>query len=150
PPEDWIGTKPLPRSVTHNGMTTTVAAAPSSLVPPVSVRAATLNPAHRWRISWGPLCVAGVLILYVLLIARCYAPAISQPDDNGYFAEGSLPATSGKTWFTTDSDAQYVGMPWLLTPAGNYISRSPPGLAVIVAVVYAVAGYAAATLVNPI
>src|SRR5437762_1864751 len=78
-----------------------------------------------------------------------YARAISQPDDNGYFAQGSLLATTGRTWFVPQSDAQYAGMHWLLTPRGDYVSRYPPGLAVIVAAVYLIGGSGAATLVNP-
>src|SRR4051812_19706576 len=129
-------------------MTTTVAAAQTPLIRSVSVPG--VRPA-RWRLRWEPLCLLLILIFYVLLLlARGFAPAISQPDDNGYFAQGSLLATSGRTWFTTESDAQYVGMHWLLTPAGNYISRYPPGLAVVVAIVYLLAGYTAATLVNPV
>src|SRR4051812_31971377 len=91
--------------------------------------------------QWGPVCFAIILIAYgVFLIAR-FAPAIVEPDDNGYFAQGSLLATSGRTWFKPESAAQYVGMHWLITPDGKYVSRYPPGLAVIIALVYSTLGY---------
>src|SRR5439155_14396842 len=100
------------------------------------------------RLPWGALGLVVLVVVYAALLWRGHATGISQPDDNGYFAQGSLLARTGRTWFATESDAQYVGVHWLLTPAGTFVSRYPPGLAVVVAVVYALGGYAAATLVN--
>jgi 4-amino-4-deoxy-L-arabinose transferase-like glycosyltransferase len=40
-------------------------------------------------------------------------------------------------------------MHWLITEDGAYISRYPPGLAVLISAVYLVGGYKAAMLVNP-
>ena len=90
-----------------------------------------------------------MLLVYVTLLLTRFAPAVSEPDDNGYFAQGTLLVTTGHTWFVPQSDAQYIGMHWLITADGKYISRYPPGLAVVVALVYAVGGYAATTLINP-
>src|SRR5262249_41756038 len=74
---------------------------------------------------------------------------ISEPDDNGYFAQGTLLAQTGHTWFKPESDAQYIGMHWLIAPGETFISRYPPGLAVIIAVVYKLFGYRATLWVNP-
>src|SRR3954462_6797998 len=108
PPSDLIGAEPL-------GMLAWVAPRPKLRVPR--------------GLPWGALALLALLIAYAALLASGFATAISQPDDNGYFGQGSLLATSGRTWFSTESDAQYVGMHWLLTPSGTYISRYPPGLA---------------------
>src|SRR3954469_6955437 len=113
PPSDLIGAEPL-------GMLAWVAVAPRR----------TLRVPRP--VPWGALALLALLIAYAALLAGGFATAISQPDDNGYFAQGSLLATSGRTWFSTESDAQYVGMHWLLTPSGTYISRYPPGLAGVV------------------
>src|SRR5215211_7491822 len=130
-------------------MSSTVAAPSQLLAAPSDTTDTTPRPARRARRLWEPVGVLVVLLLYLALLSLGYAPAISQPDDNGYFAQGSLLATTGRTWFTTASDAQYVGMHWLLTPDGKFVSRYPPGLAIVVAIVYALGGYRAATLVNP-
>ncbi|HEX3356211.1 MAG TPA: glycosyltransferase family 39 protein [Tepidisphaeraceae bacterium] len=101
------------------------------------------------RSPWGFLGLAVILIGYSLLLYHNFAPAITEPDDNGYFAQGTLLAQTGHTWFKPESDAQYIGMHWLVTPAEQYISRYPPGLAVMIAGVYKLFGYKASLLVNP-
>src|SRR3954467_14250356 len=101
------------------------------------------------RSPWGWLCLALIVLGYSLLIYRNFAPAITEPDDNGYFAQGSLLAQTGHTFFRPESDAQYIGMHWLVTPKDDYISRYPPGLAVMIAGVYKLFGYKASLLVNP-
>lgn len=90
-----------------------------------------------------------VLIGYAVFLSRYFAPAISTPDADGYWAQGSLLANTGRTWFTPDADTQYIGMHWLITPDDRYISRYPPGLPALVAVVYKVAGYRAAVMIDP-
>jgi 4-amino-4-deoxy-L-arabinose transferase-like glycosyltransferase len=89
------------------------------------------------------------LMLYVAFIVHNFAPAITEPDDNGYFAQGSLLAQTGHTYFAAESDAQFIGMHWLVTPKEQYISRYPPGLAVVIAIVYKALGYKASLWVNP-
>src|SRR5581483_3891882 len=101
------------------------------------------------RSRWGYLGLAVILVGFGWLIWHNFSPAITEPDDNGYFAQGTLLAQTGHTWFKPASDAQYIGMHWLVTPGETYISRYPPGLAVIIAAVYKVAGYKASMLVNP-
>src|SRR5262245_48840868 len=77
------------------------------------------------------LALAGLLLLLVVyaafLLSR-FQPAINEPDANGYWAQASLLVTTGHTWFKPESDAQYIGMHWLLTPNGDFVSRYPPGL----------------------
>src|SRR3954447_19270498 len=101
------------------------------------------------RSPWGFLALALIVLGYSTLIYKNFAPAITEPDDNGYFAQGSLLAQTGHTWFKPESDAQYIGMHWLVTPSEQYISRYPPGLAVMIAGVYKLFGYKATLLVNP-
>ncbi|HEY7089357.1 MAG TPA: glycosyltransferase family 39 protein, partial [Tepidisphaeraceae bacterium] len=101
------------------------------------------------RMPWGALGLLLIIVIYALLLSTRYAAAISEPDDNGYFAQGTLLAQTGRTWFVPESDAQYIGMHWLITPKGHYISRYPPGLAVLIGMLYLVGGYKAALLINP-
>ncbi len=100
--------------------------------------------------GWAWIGLALVMVGYVWLLGAHFAPAISEPDDNGYFAQGSLIAQTGSSWFKSPSDAQYIGMHWLVTVPGTYISRYPPGLPMVIAVVYLVAGWKASLLVNPV
>lgn len=102
------------------------------------------------QMPWAAVAVTVWLLGYAIFMATRFVPALSEPDDNGYFAQGSLLATTGRTWFKAESDAQYIGMHWLLTPDGKYVSRYPPGLAVLIAGVEKVAGWRGAALVNPL
>src|SRR5690242_10750756 len=105
----------------------------------MAIGGVTYDPARtsgRVRyVPWGVLLLIVILAAYCLLLSTRYASAISEPDDNGYFAQGTLLAQTGRTWFVPQSDAQYIGMHWLITPKGHYISRYPPGLAVIIGAV---------------
>jgi hypothetical protein len=91
-----------------------------------------------------------MLALHFAFLMSRYAPAISTPDANGYWAQGSLLFGEGRTWFKTECDMQYVNMHWLVTPEGKYFSRYPPGLAVVVGLVWRVFGHEAGVLVNPV
>ena len=101
------------------------------------------------RIERSTIALLLIVLAYVIVLAFNFVPAIVEPDDNGYFAQGSLLFTTGHTYFNAASDAQYIGMHWLLTPDGNYVSRYPPGLAVLIGLIYATLGFKAAVLVNP-
>ena len=114
----------------------------------------------RWGIAltvlWHLLGVA-IIAGYAAFLVMHFQPAISEPDDNGYFAQASLMATKGTTILHPESDAQYIGMHWLVTSpdknidphTAEYISRYPPGLPALIAVVYKIGGYKAAAAVNP-
>src|SRR5689334_23966475 len=112
-------------------------------------RAAVPHQYFRWLPTAAMILLLGAFALW---IAAYYTPAISHPDANGYFAQASLLVKSGHTWFKPQSNAQYIGMHWLLTSEASdvYISRYPPGLAVLVGVVYMIAGWQASVLVGPI
>ncbi len=90
-----------------------------------------------------------VLTLYALFLLSRFAPAITSPDANGYYAQGSVLATTGRTWFRAESDCQYVGVHWLEMPDGRLVSRYPPGLAVVIALVFKTLGYKVCVLLNP-
>jgi 4-amino-4-deoxy-L-arabinose transferase-like glycosyltransferase len=117
---------------------------------------------HR-STPWASIGLVLIIAAFALFLMTHFSPATSEPDDNGYFAQGSLIAQTGKSYFFAQSNAQYVGMHWLLITndglpkpiypdkyVGGYISRYPPGLPVVIAVLYELFGYKAATLVNPI
>ncbi|HZZ44921.1 MAG TPA: hypothetical protein VFE58_18430, partial [Tepidisphaeraceae bacterium] len=70
----------------------------------------------RMRGMWAGVAVGVWILAYAVWMGAMFVPALSEPDDNGYFAQGSLLAETGRTWFVGESDAQYVGMHWLLTP----------------------------------
>src|SRR3954470_21429369 len=103
----------------------------------------------RRGVPWAGIVVGVWIVAYAVFMGMRFVPALSEPDDNGYFAQGSLIAQTGRSWFVAESDAQYVGMHWLLTPDGKYVSRYPPGLAVVIAGVEKVFGWRGAALVNP-
>jgi 4-amino-4-deoxy-L-arabinose transferase-like glycosyltransferase len=90
------------------------------------------------------------LTLYAIFLWQRFSPAIVIPDANGYWAQGSLLAQTGQTGFKPEADSQYIGMQWLVTPDGIFYSRYPPGLAVIISVIYKIAGYRASVMVNPV
>ncbi|MGH7180171.1 MAG: ArnT family glycosyltransferase [Tepidisphaeraceae bacterium] len=103
----------------------------------------------RRQIPWPALSVTLFLLGFAAFLFAYFAPAISDPDDNGYFAQASLLAQTGHTWFAPESDAQFIGMHWLITPTDQYISRYPPGLSVLIAGIYKFAGYKIAVATNP-
>ncbi len=108
------------------------------------------TPFGRWRaVAGGGAVVAGLLLAYSAFLAAYFSPAIFHPDANGYWAQGTRIVQTGRSWFKPASDAQFIGMHWLLTPDGKYVSRYPPGLPVVVGVVYKVFGWEASVLVNP-
>ena len=107
---------------------------------------AALRPPRAFA-AWIAL---GVLVLvYALFLAHYFAPAISDPDANGYWAQGSLLAKTGETSFEPTSSVEYIGMHWLLAESGRYYSRYPPGLAVPIAVICKLFGEEASVALNP-
>lgn len=96
---------------------------------------------------WGGALL--IFSLFVLFLHARFAPAISAPDANGYWAQGSRMAVKGQTWFVPETDPEYVGMHWLVTERGRYHSRYPAGLPVVIAVWYRLFGAEASVLVNP-
>ena len=108
-------------------------------------------PFVRWQgAAGGGAVIAVLLISYAAFLSVYFSPAIFHPDANGYWAQGSRIVDTGRSWFKPQSPAQYIGMHWLLTPDGKYVSRYPPGLPVVVGVVEKVFGWEASVLVNPV
>ena len=99
------------------------------------------------RLPW--ICFGAIAGLHLLFLLQFFAPAISTPDANGYWAQGSLLFTRWRSWFKPECTFQYVGAHWLKTESGRYYSRYPPGLPVLVGLVYRLFGYKASVLVNP-
>ena len=103
---------------------------------------------RRFRVPpW--VWLALLLVVHAAFLLANFAPAITTPDANGYWAQGSLLFSEGQTWFKPETEPQYVGMHWLVTDDGRYFSRYPPGLPLLVGMVYKLFGYRAAVLVNP-
>lgn len=98
----------------------------------------------------GWLVLLGLVVVYGLFLSRQFAPAIAMPDDNGYFAQASRLVRDGTSVLVPESDAQYIGLHWLLTPTGVYVSRYPWGLSLLIAPLYAMFGWRAGVLVNPL
>ncbi|MBN1916357.1 MAG: glycosyltransferase family 39 protein [Verrucomicrobia bacterium] len=96
------------------------------------------------------ICLVAILALHFAFLMSRFAPAIATPDANGYWAQGSLLATTGRTWFVPEADTQYIGIHWLVTEDGRYFSRYPPGLAVLAGLVYGTLGVKASVLINPV
>jgi len=95
------------------------------------------------------IAVALLIVAHFVFLMCFFEPAISTPDANGYFAQARLIAETGRSYFTSESPLQYVGMHWL--KAGErYYSRYPPGFPLILAVAFRVGGPLAALLVNPL
>lgn len=100
----------------------------------------------RWAIPF----MAALLLAYAAFLAHYYAPAISHPDSNGYWAQGTLIAETGKATFRPQSPAQYIGMHRLAADSGLYVCRYPPGLPLAIALIARLFGPEASVLLNPI
>ncbi|MBI4880982.1 MAG: glycosyltransferase family 39 protein [Planctomycetes bacterium] len=79
-----------------------------------------------------------------------FEPAYSSPDASGYFVQARLIATTGSTALRPESPLQYTGVPWLETADGDFESRYPPGLPLLLAAVFWLLGPTAALLVVPL
>jgi len=94
------------------------------------------------------LLVALLIAAYLAILIRNFAPGLESPDVNGYYAQGSLLATTGKTYFVVESPVQFVGRHWLVTGDGRFYSRYSPGFPVLIASVYRVLGANASLALN--
>ena len=93
----------------------------------------------------------GVLALGHFIFLMCwFAPAIHQPDANGYFAQATTIAHTGRTWFEPESHLRYINMHWMKTESGRYFSHYPPGFGVVLALPFKLGGSTAAMLMNPL
>ncbi|MCK5805236.1 MAG: hypothetical protein KAI66_20565, partial [Lentisphaeria bacterium] len=60
-------------------------------------RAVSPREVVRWSVP------AAVLLVYIVFVAFHFHSAIVAPDANGYWAQGSLLACHGRTWFEPES-----------------------------------------------
>jgi len=96
-------------------------------------------------------CLAVLLAAaHFLFLLSAFEPAISTPDANGYFAQARLIATRHRTFFTRESDVQFVGFHWRDTGGNRYHSQYPPGLPALAAPFYRMFGPGGALMVNPL
>lgn len=102
------------------------------------------------RKHWIPLLLAVLLAAHFAWLCRYVVPAYASPDADGYFAQARLMATEGRVTFEAESPVQYIGMHWLETEEGRFISRYPPGLPVLLAGVWSVFGRGATFYLNPL
>jgi hypothetical protein len=87
----------------------------------------TENSKHQSRCRVTPIFVLLlVLALHAIFLWQGFSPAIVIPDANGYWAQGSLLAQTGKTGFKPETDSQYIGMQWLVTPGGVFTAVIRP------------------------
>lgn len=125
-----------------------------SLTNDSTLRQVELGPTTALRTSagrWGWAGVGLVAVLFAIFIAMHFAPAITEPDDNGYFAQATRWVRGGTTWFKSASDAEYIGMHWLWdAQSDTYVSRYPPGLSAFIAILYQIGGYKLAMFANPL
>jgi 4-amino-4-deoxy-L-arabinose transferase-like glycosyltransferase len=94
-----------------------------------------------------------VLVLalaHLVWVGANLSPAIMSPDANGYVVQARLIAEAGRTSFTTQSPAQFVGMHWLETTNGLFHSRYPAGLPLIFAAAWKIGRLGALVWVNPV
>lgn len=79
------------------------------------------------------LPISLVVAAYAVFLWWNFMPGLAAFDEHGYYAQGSLLASTGKTGFIPESRAEYVGQHWFPTAEGRYYSRHSPGLALLVA-----------------
>ncbi len=92
-----------------------------------------------------------MLAIYAGVLWAHFAPATIHPDANGYWAQGSLIVETGSSYLKSQSDAQYLGMHWLLEPTKEiFVSRYPPGFPLVIGLVQKYWGWEATMLVCPI
>ena len=109
------------------------------------------EPRFLGRVPWGWLGLAVIILIYSVFLWNRFSPAITEADDNGYYAQGTLLVTSGHNYLQPDSNAQFIGIHWLWEKTrGYFVSRYPPGFPLLIGVVYEVFGgsYKAATAIN--
>ena len=110
-------------------------------------------PMVLWRFSsWrsGNPAICLILIIHFGLLYLFFAPAISTPDANGYFAQARLIAQNGRSDIVIENPAQYVGDHWMKVSEGHYYGQYPPGLPLLLAVIYRASGPVSSLWVLPV
>lgn len=81
--------------------------------------------------------------LHFIFLSFFFEPAISTPDAQGYFTQGKIIATEGKTYLEPQSRLQYIGPHWHSLDNEKYYATFPPGFPFIIAIVYRIFGISA-------
>ncbi len=116
--------------------------------PPPLTNLAPTQPSRR--VKWVLRATLALTLLgYIGFLMLYYAPAIVHPDANGYWAQGSLIWQTGHSWFKPNSDAEYIGMHWLLLGDNTFLSRYPPGFPLFIGMIQTLFGWPATVLINP-
>ena len=97
--------------------------------------------APTWR---GPLPITLLLIAHFLFLMLFFEPAISTPDANGYMAQARLIANQRRTYIAVESPIQFVGSHWMSNGKDRYYGQYPPGLPLLLGLVFRSAGPTAA------
>ena len=105
---------------------------------------------RRSAIPYWTIAIGALALAHFAFLMAFFAPAISTPDANGYFAQATRIVETGRTGFLPSSPLEYIGMHWLRADSGWYYCRYSPGLPIILAGAMAIAGSTGALLVNPI
>lgn len=135
---------------TSPSATVRIAAEPATAAPAPAPPSPEAAPRRKLPL-WAEIAALVVLLSTQALFIAChYAPAISHPDANGYWAQGTLLVHTGQTLLRPESPAQYIGMHWLVTDSGAYACRYPPGLSYVVALVSWLVSPEASVLINPV
>ena len=96
------------------------------------------------------LILTGLCVLHFLFLLNFFAPAISTPDAQGYFTQGRIIATQGRTFLIPENNLQYIGPHWYSADGEKYYTTFPPGLSYLIAIAYKLFGVNSSFLVNPI
>ena len=91
-----------------------------------------------------------LFLCHFIFLMHYYEPAISTLDSHGYYGQAKQFATTGSGVLHMDSRLQYAGPAWKKAGENRRVSMWPPGLPLILAAVYRVAGPDAMFLVNPL
>lgn len=94
------------------------------------------------------LIVSGLCVFYFLFLLNFFAPAISTPDAQGYFTQGRIIATQGRTFLVPENNLQYIGPHWHSQDGKKYYTTFPPGLPCLIAIGYKLFGANSTFLVN--
>ena len=96
------------------------------------------------------MALLAILIAHFVWLCWFVVPGYASPDADGYFAQARLIATQGRTSLPPASPVQYFGIHWLEQENGEFISRYPFGLPVLLAGAWSLFGRQAAFYVNPL
>lgn len=91
-----------------------------------------------------------IAALHFISLTFFFEPAISSPDAQGYFMQGKLIATQGKTYVEPQSVLRYLGPHWYSRDNEKYFASFPTGFPLIIAAIYKIFGPSASLWINPV